>query len=131
MRSWALVAAMAALAGCAVGGHGNGPDPLAMQEAAVPADGAALLHVDNRNWQDIEVYAVNHGARMRVGIVSSMTAGDFKLSTISAAGGYQLLVVPVGDSRGYFVTNSIPLAAGQTLDLRVENNLNLTTYSIY
>lgn len=130
MRSWALVAAIAGLAGCAVGGHSAGPDPLAMQDAA-PSDGAVLLHVDNRNWQDIEVYAVNRGARMRVGIVSSMTAGDFKLSTISAAGGYQLLVAPVGDSRGYFVTNSIPLAAGQTLDLRVENNLNLTTYTIY
>lgn len=119
-------------AGCATGRSSrSGPDPLAMQEAA-PADAAPLLHVNNRNWQDMDVWAVRQGTRLRLGTVSSMGSSDFKVSpALSAgAGDFQLLVAPVGETKG-FLTQTILLGAGQTLDLQVEHNLNLTTYSIH
>ena len=130
--SGALLAVVLA-AGCAAAKpHArSGPDPLAMEEAAAP-DAAPVLHVNNRHWQDVDVWAIRNTTRMRLGTVSSMMHGDFKLPpTFSVGeGDFELLVAPVGESRG-FTTPPILLAAGQTLDLQVESSLNLSTFSVY
>jgi hypothetical protein len=118
-------------AGCATAGHQpGGPDPLALKEAAPPG-ARPVLHVNNRHWEDLDVWLVRAGTRMRLGAVSAMGAEDFKLplSISSGEGDFQVLVAPVGESRGY-MTEPLLLGAGKTLDLQVDNTLNFTTYSI-
>ncbi len=119
-------------AGCFTGGQRPGdPDPLALEEAA-PSDATPVLRVNNRHWEDVDVWAIRSGTRIRLGTVSAMAAENFKLaaSISGGEGDFQILVAPVGESRGY-ITDPLLLAAGQTLDLQVDNTLNLTTYSIY
>ncbi len=129
---WAATALLVAglAAGCATNGQESGPDPLAAQDAA-PVTTGSLLHVNNRNWRDVDVYAVRHGTRLRLGTVAAMASGDYKVPmAIMAGGDFEFLVAPVGETNGY-TTQSVFLEAGQTVDLQVENNLSLSTFSIY
>ncbi len=123
--------AVAALAGgCATGRGAVAADDWASAQAA--PDELAVVHVDNHNWQDVDVFAVREGMKVRLGMVTSMTSGDFRLPQAFLVGSsnVQLQIDPIGSSSGY-LTQSILVSPGQTVDLRIENNLNLTSYSVY
>ena len=126
-----VVLAVAAVAGgCATGrGVAEGDEQMFAQSA--PAS-TAMVHVDNHNWQDVDVFAVREGMKVRLGMVTSMTGGDFKLPETFLVGSpnVQLRIDPIGSSSG-FMTQSILVSPGQTVNLRIENNLNLTSYSVY
>ncbi len=120
----------AALAGGCATGRGAAGDDL-MSAQAAPTDGA-IVHVENHNWQDVDVFAVREGTRIRLGTVTSMAAGDFRLpeSLLVGSPNVQLRIDPIG-SNGAYLTQGILVSPGQTVDLRIENNLNLTSYSVY
>ncbi|HEX9109768.1 MAG TPA: hypothetical protein VF832_21140 [Longimicrobiales bacterium] len=122
--------AVAAVTGACASGRGvvAGWDDFAQ---AAPARNA-IVHVDNHNWQDVDVFAVREGMKVRLGMVTSMAGGDFKLpeSFLVGSPNVQLRIDPIGSSMGY-MTQTILVAPGQTVDLRIENNLNLTSYSVY
>ncbi len=123
--------AVAALAGgCATGRGGVAADDLSSAQAA-PSN-TAVVHVDNHNWQDVDVFAVREGMKARLGMVTSMSAGDFRLPEAFLIGSpnVQLRIDPIGSNSNY-LTQSILVSPGQTVDLRIENNLNLTSYSVY
>ncbi len=121
--------AAALAAGCATG-RGVVADDLSSAQAAPP--NTAIVHVDNHNWQDVDVFAVREGTRIRLGMVTSMSSGDFRLPEAFLVGSpnVQLRIDPIGSNNGY-LTQGILVAPGQTVDLRIENNLNLTSYSVY
>ncbi len=127
--SVALVAAALA-GGCATGRGAASADDLSSAQAA-PAN-TAIVHVDNHNWQDVDVFAVREGMKLRLGMVTSMSAGDFRLpeSFLVGSPNVQLRIDPIGASSAY-LTQTILVTPGQTVDLRIENNLNLTSYSVY
>ncbi len=123
--------AVAALAGgCATGRSAAAADEWASTQAA--PENRATVHVDNHNWQDVDVFAVREGMKVRLGMVTSMTSGDFRLPEAFLVGSpnVQLSIDPIGSSSGY-MTQSILVSPGQTVELRIENNLNLTSYSVY
>ncbi len=135
MRRQAVVlsvtlAAAALAGGCATGRRAVAADDLTSVQAA-PAN-TAVVHVDNHNWQDVDVFAVREGTRIRLGMVTSMAAGDFRLPEAFLVGSpnVQLRIDPIGANSAY-LTQSILVTPGQTVDLRIENNLNLTSYSVY
>ncbi len=122
--------AMAAVAGGCATGRGVVADGGDFAQAA-PAR-TAIVHVNNQNWQDVDVFAVREGMNVRLGMVTAMGGGDFKLPETFLVGSpnVQLRINPIGSNGGY-LTQSILVAPGQTVDLRIENNLNLTSYSVY
>ncbi len=126
----ALVLSGVVLAGaCATGRAAAAPEdqPDALAAPASPA----VVHISNENWQDIDVFVVRPGAKQRLGMVTSMGAMVFKLSSEMLAGtsGVRLLISPIGGG-GEYITPEIPLIEGQTLDLEVENSIGMSSYSV-
>lgn len=115
--------------GCATGRSSTYDEMTAAQPA--PTD-AAVVHVANNNWQDIDVFAVRNGMKLRLGMVQSMGATDFRLpaSFIEGAPNVQVYIHPIGSNGGY-LSQAMLVNVGQRVDLHVENNLNLTSYSVW
>lgn len=127
--SVALTAAGVA-GGCATGRGAGTYDELTSAQPA--PEHAATVRVENNNWQDVDVYAIRSGQKIRLGMVTSMTSTDFALpaSLLTGSPNVQLYIHPIGTNGGY-LSQSMLVAAGQTIDLRVENNINLTSYSVW
>ena len=127
----AVALATAALAGgCATGRAMAGREDLTAAQAAPPE--AAVVRVANDNWQDVDVFAIRDGLRVRLGMMTSQSASDFRLPAYFLVGAptVQLFIHPIGSNGGY-TSQSLQIGAGQTVDMHVENNLNLTTYSVW
>ncbi len=124
------LAAAALAGGCATGRRSAAADDV-MSAQAAPANGA-IVHVENHNWQDVDMFAVREGTKVRLGMVTSMSTGDFRLpqSLLAGSPNVQLRIDPIG-SNDAFLTQAILVAPGQTVELRIENNLNLTSYTVY
>jgi hypothetical protein len=134
MGTRALVAAFALataalVGGCATGRAMAGQEDLTAAQAAPP--GAVIVHVADDNWQDVDVFAIRNGQRVRLGLVTSQSASDFRLPAYFLVGAptVQLFIHPIGSSGGY-TSESLLISVGQTVDMHVENNLNLTSYSV-
>jgi len=126
----AALAAAALAGGCATGRGRAAADESSLAQPAPAA--TAAIHVDNHNWQDVDVFAVREGIRVRLGMVTSMSSSHFRLPQAFLVGSpnVQLRIDPIGSNSG-FLTQSILVGPGQTVDLRIENNLNLTSYSVW
>jgi hypothetical protein len=93
---------------------------------------APRLHVKNFNWSDVRLYAIRSGARFRIGIISSMGEEVFELPASVAGGGsgFTLLADPLPSGHGY-MTGMIQVSPDQLIELTLENNINLSNYSIW
>jgi hypothetical protein len=88
------------------------------------------LYVTNNNWSNIVVFAANASSRVRLGDVT--TANEVELvipRNLVFWGQVTLLVHPIGSTRDYS-TGPILVQAGQAIQLRVENNLAQTNWSV-
>lgn len=94
--------------------------------------GETLVRVKNHNWADMTVYLVRGGMRVRLGTVTSMTETTLTVPRAILAAGIdvQLIADPIGSSQR-FMTETIMVSPGQTIDLMLENNLNLSSYSVW
>ncbi len=83
--------------------------------------------VDNHNFLDMHVYAVQGGRRWSLGMATGLTKRTFELPRIAVQSNHdtQLLADPIGSSVP-FVTPPFYLYEGQQLNLTLENNLNLS-----
>ncbi len=131
MRTPARVASLAAsllLAGCSLlpfHRDEKSPDDSGQQEMEDVA-----LHVANHNWSDIVVFAVRGSTRMRLGDVSTGTQADFVVPRNLVLGGQlTVLLHPIGGPRD-FSTGPILVSPGQQVDLRVENTITQTNWSV-
>lgn len=130
LRTSTLAAAAAAiltLGACASGG-GNG---------AAPADRSshmreATVVVQNQNWQDVVVYVVQSGHRMRLGMVTAMTTSKFRLPQrfLGSASDIRLLADPIGSTQGY-QTEGLRVLAGQQVAFNVQNRMSLSSVAIW
>ena len=129
MRAPAFLVACAAallLGGCSLLPHHKDDDS---QDEEQPAQDVGL-HVDNHNWSDIVVFAVRGTSRMRLGDVATGTHVDFVVPRNMVIGGsLTVLLHPIGGPRD-FSTGPILVAPGQDVDLRVENSLVQTNWSV-
>lgn len=120
--------AMLGLGACASGHEAPAVGPQDVQPAP---SSEARVHVRNNNWADVDVYVVRSGLPTRLGTVTSMQDGVFEIPSTVLAGApqLQLLVEPIGGSNP-FLTQPMTIGEGQLVDLRVENNLALSSYSV-
>ncbi len=119
------VALVLVMGGCA-SGYGGG-DPW----EAVPSD-QIQVRVLNHNWSDVNVYVVRLGTRLRLGTVASMREELFDLPRgfMASSSDVRLMIDPIG-SRFTYTTEPILVSPGQTIDMRVENNIHLTNWAVW
>jgi hypothetical protein len=120
-----MLAAALSVGGCATG-FGGGRDIPGVDQRE------ALLRVRNYNWSDVTIYAVRQGVQFRIGTVPSMGEQVFTLSATLTAGGsdFKLFARPLASGYG-FLSEPILLSGNQSIDLTLENNINLSSYAVH
>jgi hypothetical protein len=126
LRNGLLAAALVAVASagaCAPMAQARGPNGIGQEQTA--------LIVENNNWQDMALYLLRSGTKVRIGSVPSFSKARIPLSgALIGAGEIQLLADPIGSNRR-FVTEPINVQPGQQVLFRLENNLAVSSYSVW
>lgn len=101
------------------------------QPAPAPSR-ATTVRVENFNWNDVTVFVVQNGVRTRLGTVTSMSTGSFRLPSqvLASTGSVRLLADPIGSSRGY-MTEPILVRAGSQVAFNVQNSLTLSSVAVW
>ena len=83
-----------------------------------------VLVVDNRNWQDVVVYAVHDGTRSRLGLVVATRTATFTLapSYVTKGGDLYFVADPVGATRSYS-SERVVVQRGQYIEWTLESGL--------
>lgn len=93
------------------------------EEEAEPEPLEVVVVVENRNWQDVTVYALRGGARVRLGTVTSMQTARFVLSTeMTRSTQFRLMADPVGSSQT-FTSDPVRVEPGDQVQWRLANDL--------
>ena len=94
-------------------------------------EGEILVEVENRNFLDVVIYAVQGGGRIRVGDVTGTSSKTFvvQLNRISMGGEVRFMADPVGSGRAW-TTEALHVFAGQTVQLTIESDVRRSTLSI-
>lgn len=126
-RMGSLVAALvtsASLAACAPAMTGS--------EDVAFRNEQTMLVVENNNWTDMTLYVLRDGSRARVGSVTGLGHGRFKLpdALVGGAGDIRILADPLGAGER-FVSHPLTIMPGQEIRLRLENNIALSSYSVW
>ena len=125
MFKQALIASAlcAVMAGCGSSGQQSTDGMPAPYEAIT-------VKVENNNWQDIDVYAVNGGQRVRLGSVSTARTGAFVLpSSIALSPDLRIRVHPLAAQRDY-VSPRISPSPGDVVEVSVPNSLVQTSVTV-
>lgn len=137
----AAVAASLSLGACATAGTPGAPPVMFLSDqtgsaaaqlaARTSQQPSALLHVENYNWMDVVVYAVQGNSRVRLGEVTSMTSANFRLPSRFLAGSenVRLMVDPIGSTEGY-ITDGIVLHDGDHVAFNVQNALQFSSLMV-
>ena len=125
----AAVAATLVIGACAPGSTGGGGNVSAAPRAH---RAPATVKVENFNWQDVVVYVVQSGQRVRLGMVTSMSTGKFRLPErfLGSTSDIRLYADPIGSTSGY-TTEAIRVVSGQEVSLSVQNSLALSSVAIW
>ncbi len=112
-RTRSLIAAgfvALALAGCGK----NQP------ETGIIPNQPTILRVDNQSFNDMRIYVIQGGQRIRVGTANGKNVSTFKLSKSVVTGFTTLKVeaVPIGGN-GHSVSDEITIQPGEELELRI------------
>ena len=116
----------ATLAGCASSG------PSTEEEAPQVRGGVqSSLHVTNRNWMNMMIYAVRGSERFRLLSVTSMRTDSVSIprSLLNGAG-FRLMADPTGSIQPYY-SNRINPRRGQTVWWTLENRLVQSSLWVY
>lgn len=122
-RAWATFAAITLAAGCASGRQDAGSISTKNERVQV--------QVENHNWQDVAVWAVAGGARIRLGTVVTNTTGRF---TLPASVAHRVNEVYLEGHRigsnDRFQSDRFMINPGTRLVWRVENHVALSNQYI-
>lgn len=104
--------------------------------AARPADAAtrapsASVKVENYNWSDVVVYAVQNNTRQRLGTVTSMSTVVFRVPErfMASTSALRLMVDPIGSVEGW-ETEGIMVQPGQMVSFSIQNRLPLSSVAV-
>ena len=88
---------------------------------------AVRIRVVNDNWQDMRVYVVVDGRRVRLGTVGSLATEDLKLrqSIVGPSAVVQFVAVPLG-RRTASHAQRLVIFKGDVLEYRIENSIGLS-----
>jgi osmotically-inducible protein OsmY len=107
--------------------------PIPVREPVPTSDPetAVTVRVSNNNWATVLVYAVNLGESYRLGSVQTGMTATFSLSKrFLDAGDLELSIRPIGSPTAYG-TGRILFAPGESIELTVENTLELSSFVVY
>jgi len=91
------------------------------------AVGAVSLHVVNDNYNDVDVYAVRNGQRIRVGSVTGNSSQTFTLNpSLFPTNDVSLVAVPIGGF-GAASSGRLSVSGGDQIEFRVMPVLNQST----
>jgi hypothetical protein len=120
-----VVAMIGFLGGCATNQGpavltGNGDEP-------------PVVSVSNHNWSDVVVYAQRStGSRVRLGTVTSMGTQTLRIprGLLNSLSGIRLIATPIA-SPAQFATEPLNVWPGQTIELRIENQMSISTVQVW
>lgn len=118
-------AALLLLTACASGGS-------LKQGPKAPAEPTTRVQVTNNNWADMTVYLENAGMKVRLGTVTSMGKGSFRVprAFLNSTGTVRLIADPVG-SRSVHTTSPVQVWPGQLVDFTIENHLAVSSVAVW
>ncbi len=117
----ALVAVM--LVGLSCGGRSTDEPPAPLARS--------LVHVINNNTLTMHMYAIVGPQMASLGVVSSFSRETYELPTSAVARGeVRILADPIGSRVGY-VTDRIVFSPGDEIEVKLENNLAISSYSVW
>jgi hypothetical protein len=91
-----------------------------------------IVKVENRSWNDVNVYAVQGGMRYRLGMVTSMNTA--RLRVPARAGQFtqemQLVAVPIASEES-FVSPMVQVVHGQQVALTIQNHLAISSVAVF
>jgi hypothetical protein len=128
-RSLAIAAAVVAAVGST--GCASGAGGMFLDDEPATREHTTLT-VDNNNWAQVTIYVVRSGMRTRLGQVGAMKSETFRLhpTLVSGTGEMHIVARPLA-SRHAFTSQRVIVSPGQRIELRLENNLNLSSFSVW
>lgn len=125
VRTLALATVLGGAVGCA-------PVSQAAEQNGFSGEDVATVVVRNDNWLDMNVYAVRGNMKVRLGTVTALSEARLKLPRNLLAGGSDvyLLADPIGSSEKY-ATQRLMIPLGSRVDLRLANNIAMSSYSVW
>jgi hypothetical protein len=117
-----VLACVAGLSACA---------PATEQVQLGAPESQTTLVVTNQNVSEMVIYALRGSMRTRLGSVAGMGTARFRVSDVSINGVGDLRIVadPVGSPRVY-TTSVINVVPGARVELRLEESLQISSYSV-
>lgn len=93
---------------------------------------ATTVEVQNQNWSDVRIYVLHAGSRFRLGTVTSMARTSFTLprSLQHSVTGIRIVAHPIG-SNEQFALPTVSAVPGQTVSLRLENQLSISSVTVW
>jgi hypothetical protein len=107
-----VVGGLMALAAAGCGGNKSGP-------GLIPEE-RTVLRVDNQSFNDMRIYVIQGGQRIRVGTANGKQESKFTLpkSVVSGYTTIRVQAVPIG-ANGSSVSEEITITPGDDLSLRI------------
>lgn len=114
-----------AVAGCAGNGGTDGA-------RAMRAESQVRVKVTNHNWSDMRIYVASRaGSKSRIGFVTSMTTQELRIPRSAiGAGPVYLVADPIG-GEPYVFPAAIDPGPGDWIEFTVQNNLPISTISVW
>lgn len=115
------------LSGCLLG-RGETDSPF----SGYRSDAPVTLEVSNSHWNDVTVYALVSGQRVRLGRVTAQTQERMELpsSARPETGSLQFLAVPLAARHSTIRSPTVIANPGDRVHWSLENNLALSTISV-
>ena len=108
-------------------GHGNADR---MVNGMPASTDAVTVAVQNSNWQDVDVYALRNGQRIRLGNVTATRTGVFTLDrSLALSPDLRILIHPLAAPRD-FVSQRLVVSPGDVVEVTVMNALNQSSVVI-
>lgn len=96
-----------------------------------PASSPTSIEVTNNNWLDMVVYASRAGFRVRLGTVTSLEQETFSMpATMETGGEVRLIASPIGLNAVY-QSDPISVSPGQRVAFTIENQVGISTISVW
>jgi hypothetical protein len=92
----------------------------------------ATLHVENHNWQEVDIEVLHRGLRSHLGSVNAAATSEFQFpsSLLGDLGEVQLIAHAIGTPDA-ITTEVIVLKPGTQVRWNLETSLNRSTISVY
>ncbi len=117
-------ALMSAVPACGL--FSRGPD-----SNSSPSHAEVSVEVKNHNWSDITIYVVTGGLPQRLGMVTALSKASFAFSSqhLKTGSSVRLRALPVAGSS--FTSEAILVQPGQAIIWTLQNDLDISTLSVY